>query len=141
MLRRVALIAASGLINLCLGDFHVLTASIGTGSGGSDQQLACPSNYWNCNCMFHNDRTGYVDSGNADASTGSTFFQISAGLCGLGEMNFYRNGDAWDYYLAGGDGSKIGSCYSNSASKTCYIPVLGLGSGEDLLVCYGYPCN
>lgn len=141
MLRRSPLVAASGFFSFCLGDFHALTASLGVGSARSDQQLACPSNYWNCYCMFYNDRTGYIDAGNADSSTGGNFFSISAGLCGLGKMNFYLEGDHWNYYLDRGDGSKIGSCYSNSASKGCIEPALGYGTGNDLLICYGYPCN
>ncbi|KAL7933168.1 hypothetical protein V8C35DRAFT_280999 [Trichoderma chlorosporum] len=94
------LLAVLGLASNVAADFHILTGpcQIGVGSAGSlqDSSVACPSNYYNCNCMIDGDCTGYLSAGNTPISgfspTESNYFQISA-MCGVGAMNFYLQGD------------------------------------------------
>ena len=66
-----------------------------------------------------------------------SFFSVEAGLCGMGQLNFYKQGDGhWDFYVDQGDGSLQGRCYSNSAVTSC--------SGDlynDELVCFSYICG
>lgn len=143
------LFALLGLASSVAADFHILTGpcSIAPGSGGSisDFTMACPSNYYNCDCLQNGDRAGHVISGQTPTvgihNTGSNYFELD-GMCGVGNMNFYLQGDgSWLFYIAGGDGSVQGTCYPgdnsikdcNSFSSAC--------SFSNILVCYSYICN
>lgn len=110
-------------------NFHVLSLNQ---NGKLIKQLACPSNYYNCDCFTKNDRAGQV-SGNPQGD----FFSVKNGLCGMPELNFYKRGDGhWDMYAAGGDGAVLGTCYSNAAETFC-----GSQVATDELVCYSYVCG
>ncbi|KAH8812848.1 hypothetical protein F5884DRAFT_317650 [Xylogone sp. PMI_703] len=143
------IIAALGLASLVAADFHILTGpcSIAPGFGGEleDYVVACPSNYYNCDCINGGDRAGHLQDGDTPVdgitTTDSDYFQIS-GMCGVGAMNFYKNDDnSWTFYLDGGDGSVQGTCYAgdnsikdcNSFSAACSV--------SNILVCYSYICN
>ncbi|KAK9312379.1 hypothetical protein V1524DRAFT_410843 [Lipomyces starkeyi] len=145
------LTALLNLAVLCSADFHVsavVSGSVGycSNDGGCQDNynnyvIACPSNYWNCNCFTENDRGAQADNGNIKDIVGSSFFQLDAGLCGMGALNFYQQGDgSWQFYVDGGDGTLQGTCYSNSASDYCWN-VVGSASVADRLVCYSYICN
>ncbi|KAK9351014.1 hypothetical protein V1523DRAFT_464191 [Lipomyces doorenjongii] len=134
----------------CRADFHisaVVSGSVadcvreGTCNFNYDNYVvACPSNYWNCNCFDDLDR-GVETSEGLEDIYGQNFFQLDAGLCGMGALNFYQQGDgSWLFYVDGGDGSVQGTCYSNSASDYCW-DVIGSKSVADRLVCYSYICN
>lgn len=133
-------ILATFLVASVSADFHITRLRANDGHSEDFRDLACPSNYWNCNCFLWNDRGKGVTNGDGN------FFTVSEGLCGMKQMNFYKNPDegdnVWDYYEDGGDGTKIGSCYGNedSDSKRCYLPGVTI-KASDLLVCYGYPCE
>ncbi|KAL7792469.1 hypothetical protein V8C37DRAFT_380416 [Trichoderma ceciliae] len=136
-------------LTLVNADFHVLTGpcSIAPGFGGSLESdvVACPSNYYNCKCMLDGDRAGYLSAGDTPvdglSKTGSNFFQLT-GMCGVGNMNFYLQGDgSWLFYLDGGDGSVQGTCYDgNSSTKNCN-GFSAACSWRNILVCYSYICN
>jgi hypothetical protein len=129
------LIGASFTIPSALANFHVIQ---GIAPGGGAGLEACPSNYYNCNCLKNGDRAAQVlVNGQGVGSLPNNFFSIKAGLCGLPQLNFYKNGNgAWDFYINNGDGSLQGTCYPNRATTTC--------SGfyfSDQLVCYSYVCG
>jgi len=63
-------------------------------------------------------------------------FTGKAGLCGMPAINFYKGGENWEYYVKGGNGTKIGTCFPNAATVSC-----GVGYLVDRLVWYGYPCG
>jgi hypothetical protein len=143
-----AIFAAVLLPSLTSADFHIGTQLILFGTAPDPPQLtrylACPSNYYNCNCYgaYNSDR-GVLTSN--EQSPTSTTFSLQAGLCGLGQLNFYYIQDkgGWDFYVNGGDGSLQGTCYTNSAStQYCFgnLPLLST-SYTDSLVCYSYICN
>ncbi|CEG80558.1 hypothetical protein RMATCC62417_14876 [Rhizopus microsporus] len=119
-------------------DFHIST---GVATGGRTGVVACPSNYWNCNCYGKGDRAGVVtdanNSGLGNITPDTNFFKIRKGLCGMGEMNFYKRNDGrWEFYANNGDGKLLGTCYENKAIKKCTTVLL-----TDKLVCYSYICN
>ncbi|KAH8736633.1 hypothetical protein BGZ61DRAFT_341589 [Ilyonectria robusta] len=125
-----------------VADFHIDTlrnTAISSGSGQTvwTSTVACPSNYWNCKCLTTGDRTGKVDGG-----LGDSVFSIKSGFCGMGKLNFYKNGNKFLMYKDGGDGSVIGTCELNNgdAGKQC-----GITGGNSIItggyVCYTYVCN
>jgi hypothetical protein len=142
-----AIFTALLLPSLTSADFHIGTQVIYWSPTSTDpiqqtRYLACPSNYYNCNCFggYSSDR-GVVTT----QSPASATFSLPAGLCGLGQLNFYYQQDkgGWDFYVNDGDGSLQGTCYSNSAStQYCFnnLPLLETVY-TDSLVCYSYICN
>lgn len=96
---------------------------------------ACPSNYYNCDCFQHGGRTGFGPGSDAVAS--GSDFSIGAGLCGLGQLDFYnRGGGHYQFYQHNGDGTLQGDCFNNVATSDC-----GSTVWEDRLVCFSYICN
>ena len=137
LLHSLALLATATLtIPFALADFHV-TQGIAPGGGAGLE--ACPSNYYNCNCLKDGDRAAQVlVDGQGVGSLPDSFFSIKAGLCGLGQLNFYKQGDGhWDFYVNNGDGTLQGTCYPNSATSTCSGGFYFI----DQLVCYSYICG
>jgi hypothetical protein len=117
-------------VNQVSANFHVSSLSE---NGVLEKYIACPSNYFNCDCFTNGDRSGTV----AGDVAGGDFFQVESGLCGMPQMNFYKNGDgSWDFYAAGGDGDVLGQCYGNGAEDFCGSKVV-----DDRLVCYSYVCG
>ena len=122
------------LVPSVLADFHITNVEYGSKGRETSSNVACPSDYWNCNCLAFGDRSADVINGS------DNFFQVEAGLCGMGTLNFYLNPDhtSWDFYVDGGDGTLQGTCYPNSGEHSC---PLALAQATDLLVCYSYICN
>lgn len=121
-------------ISKVAADFHV---GYWDGDGGDQVYTeACPSNYYNCDCFQNGDRAGYGPQ--KDAVADGDNFNIDAGLCGLGELNFYNAGSGeYEFYIAGGDGSVQGTCYTNIATPVnCEYATY-----SDRLVCYSYVCG
>jgi hypothetical protein len=117
------------LLGQVSANFHILSVNE---NGDFQKFIACPSNYYNCNCFTQNDRTGQVD-GNARGD----FFSVRHGLCGMPKLDFYKRADNhWDMYASGGNGQILGTCYSNSAETFC-----GSKVAADELVCYSYVCG
>ena len=115
-------------------DFHISLVQENNRPGG--HFVACPSDYLNCQCWY-GDRAGHVEGDQL-----GDYFQISAGLCGMGKMDFYkRDGAHYDFYVDGGDGTLQGQCYFNSFSSACGDGVLVDDLIVDQLVCYSYICN
>ncbi|KAL7960473.1 hypothetical protein V8C34DRAFT_321356 [Trichoderma compactum] len=93
------LTALATLLPFSTADLQVLTGpcSISPGEGGEIESdvVACPSNYYNCDCMLWGDRAGFLRAGDTPvdglSTTGSTNFQLS-GMCGVGNMDFYKQG-------------------------------------------------
>ncbi|KAH0531004.1 hypothetical protein TsFJ059_005567 [Trichoderma semiorbis] len=143
------LLAALGFASYAAADFHILTGpcSIAPGWGGSleDYAVACPSNYYNCKCMMDGDRTGHVINGETPKygihDTGSNYFELD-GMCGVGNMNFYLQGDGtWLFYIAGGDGSVQGQCWPGDNSIKDCNEFSAACSLSNILVCYSYICE
>jgi hypothetical protein len=130
------IISASFAIPLALADFHIVQ---GIAPGGGAGLEACPSDYYNCNCLKNGDRAAQVlVGGRGVGSLPDSFFSVKSGLCGLGQLNFYKQGDgSWKFYKDGGDGSLQGTCYKNTAGTSCS----GGFIFYDQLVCYSYICN
>ncbi|PTB68469.1 hypothetical protein BBK36DRAFT_1138588 [Trichoderma citrinoviride] len=142
-------LAALSLASVVAADFHILTGpcSIAPGFGGSLESyaVACPSNYYNCDCMLNGDRTGHVIAGETPvyglSSTGSNYFELD-GMCGTGNLNFYLQSDGtWLFYIAGGDGSVQGTCYNGDNSVTDCNEFSAACSLSNILVCYSYICE
>ncbi|KAF8329643.1 hypothetical protein F5887DRAFT_115510 [Amanita rubescens] len=129
------LISASFTIPSTLADFHVVQV-VPNRSIASLQ--ACPSNYYNCKCLLDGDRAAQVVVNFQGVGLlPDNFFSTIAGLCGMGQLNFYKQGDGhWDFYVDGGDGSLQGTCYPNSADSSCFGTAV-----HDQLVCYSYICG
>jgi hypothetical protein len=141
----VYLAALPGLLMTSYADFHIglsVWSPLITPNDVQTEYLACPSNYYNCDCWGpHHDRAGYVIRGDPNHST---FFSISGAksLCGMGQLNFYKRDDGhWDFYVNNGDGSIQGKCYSNRKDEGSQICSAALITYTDLLVCYSYICN
>lgn len=139
--------AILSLASSAAADFHILTGPCSIGFGGSIESftMACPSNYYNCDCLSNGDRAGHVINGETPvvgiSNTGSNYFELD-GMCGVGNMNFYLQGDgSWLFYIAGGDGSVQGTCYQGDNSiKDCDGGASSC-SFKNILVCYSYICN
>src|ERR1700731_3515250 len=99
-------------------DFHLLGGTCSDEGGDFsdglyDYYVACPSDYYNCDCIMNGDRAGHPLTGE---TINDSAFSIT-GMCGVGQMNFYLNSDStYSVYLNGGDGSVIGTCYSSDWS-------------------------
>lgn len=119
-------------------DFHVIQ---GITPGGGQGIAACPSNYYNCKCYKNGNRAGVITDGNTGIASldGRNFFQIKAGLCGMGKMNFYKQGDGsyWKFYVDNGDGKELGTCYTTKSTTSCSGGFFFI----DRLICYSYVCN
>jgi hypothetical protein len=110
-------------------NFHVLSLNQ---NSNLVKYLACPSNYYNCDCFTKNQRTGGI-TGNPQGD----FFSVNSGFCGLPMLNFYKRADGhWDIYAAGGDGQVLGTCYANTGEQFC-----GSDVADEKLVCYSYICG
>ncbi|KAN0076667.1 hypothetical protein V8E54_006809 [Elaphomyces granulatus] len=137
--------AALLLLSPTLADFHIGQHDrVSAGPQGpisATLYLACPSNYYNCKCYgsIRPDRGVFTVGGQ---SPGSATFSLSAGLCGMGQLDFYyrQSKESWDFYVNGGDGSLQGTCYSNSDTQTCYSFYFS-ATYYDRLVCYSYICK
>lgn len=149
---RFSMLATLALAAPGLADFHIGRADKQTNPFNKDSPViswtdyvACPSNYFGCQCY------GYI-SATADRGvltrqnkppTGD--FSINAGLCGLGQLDFYyrQAENKWEFYKNGGDGAIQGTCYSNSGHDLC---LKNTGTAVTVnyyeeLVCYSYICN
>ncbi|KAJ2982980.1 hypothetical protein NQ176_g1025 [Zarea fungicola] len=108
------------------------------------QYIACPSNYMNCNCYGR--FAANADRG-VEVAHGSTSgdFSLKAGLCGMGQLDFYkRSGGFWEFYVNNGNGDIQGTCYKNSAElQGCGINPLSVleTNYDDQIVCYSYICG
>jgi hypothetical protein len=129
------LITTAFTMPFALANFHVVK---GIAPGGGAGLEACPSNYYNCHCLRDGDRAvQIVVNGKGVGSLPSDAFSTNGDLCGVGQLNFYKQSDGhWDFYVNDGDGTLQGTCYSNTATTLC--------SGFyffDELVCYSYICG
>jgi hypothetical protein len=117
-------------------DFHIVQ---GIAPGGGAGLEACPSDYYNCKCLKDGDRAAQVIvNGAGVGSLPANFFSVKKGLCGLGQLNFYKSSDgkSWNFYQDKGDGTVQGTCYPNTAGTTCSGFIF-----NDQLVCYSYICK
>ena len=132
------LTGASFTILPALANFHVIQ---GIAPGGGAGLEACPSDFYNCNCLENGERAEQVVvDGKGVGSLPEGFFSIKAGLCGMGQLNFYKqNSDdgEWLFYVNNGNGTPQGACYPNTADTNCS----GGFIFNDLLVCYSYVCG
>lgn len=124
---------ASFTILSALADFHIVQG--GSGSVGIE---ACPSDYYNCKCMAKRDRAARVMFNDKPAeSLPASFFYVQSGLCGVGQLNFYKQSDGtWKFYDDNGDGTLQGTCYPNAATTKCSNVLF-----FDQLVCYSNICS
>lgn len=83
----------SHLIHPAKANFHISHADVSDPLGASrNTDQACPSNYYTCQCMAdpsHN-RGAPVFSGSPATND---FFALRPGLCGMGQLNFYKQGE------------------------------------------------
>ena len=142
-----AIFASLLLLSPTLADFHIgeqqVLAAAPKEPVETTKYLACPSNYYNCNCYgsVHPDRGVFIQG---SQNPGSATFSLDSGLCGMGQLNFYyqQSKGGWDFYVNDGDGSLQGTCYSNSAkSQSCSSFPLFQYQYFDRLICYSYICN
>ena len=68
----------------------------------------------------------------------NSFFFVEAGLCGMGQLNFYKQDDGtWKFYVDNGDGTLQGTCFQNQGRTTCPAGKVYL----EQLVCYSNICD
>jgi hypothetical protein len=99
------------------GSIHQVTADFLIAQVNSDisniRYEACPTNQINCNCLINGVFGATVNLLGPPEIYDTVFFQVDAGLCSKGLMDFYldaaANGD-WLFYDHGGDGTKLGTC-------------------------------
>ncbi|OJT07169.1 hypothetical protein TRAPUB_1984 [Trametes pubescens] len=118
-------------------DFHILN---GTNGRGGYAAKTVPSNHYSC--------LGWLGASviRDFPDIDSTVVAFSVGnLCGAPQLNFYNNGNDFDVYIDGGDGSRVGTC----------SPTVGAVSGSinggsacpdgyavfDGYTCMSYICN
>ena len=130
------LTGASFTILSARADFHIVQ---GIAPGGGAGLEACPSNYYNCDCLENGNRAAQVVvNGQGVGSLPDSFFSVKAGLCGMGQLNFYKQGDGtWDIYQNDGNGALQGTCNGNTATNDCQAGFIF----NDQLVCYSYICG
>jgi hypothetical protein len=141
-----AIFAALLLLSPTLADFHIGTqfGVYGTQPNPptTTEYIACPSNYYNCNCYgaMNPDRGVLIQPG---TNPGSATFYLKSGLCGMGQLDFYyqQSKGGWDIYVNGGDGSLQGTCYPNSDTQHCSFLPLFTSKYTDNLICYTHICN
>jgi hypothetical protein len=133
------MLGASGISGIC-ANFHVGRVTKLAG-GGYQYHRVCPSPKYGCDCF-----NGAGDGAKAILPSGTnqlgTYFQVQGGWCKgtsgipMPVTDFYKRSDGhWDMYKNNGDGAAIGTCYSNSDTKSC-----GANKYEDNLVCYTTWC-
>jgi hypothetical protein len=129
------LVTAALTLPSTVADFHITQTS-----DGYDRDLkfvACPSNYFTCDCLVNGDRTAQIVTANPPRG----FFHTTGNFCEVTtQLNFYeRDGGYWQFYENNGDGTLQGTCYSNSAQAICNLeyPLHWV----DQLVCYSYICG
>jgi hypothetical protein len=125
-------------VTIVTADFHIVQ---GIAPGGGSGIEACPSNYYNCACLKNGDRAAKVTDGSTKGIgtlKGRTYFKVKKSLCGMGDLDFYKQGDgSWKFYVSGGNGDLQGTCYANNAGTSCSPGFFFY----DQLVCYSYICN
>jgi hypothetical protein len=135
------LVTAALTLPSTVADFHVTQVH-----GSPTSLVACPSDYFTCDCLSTDDRGAQiVVNGNEVTSLPSNFFSTGRRFCGVQQLDFYYRSDTgiWQFYVNNGDGSLQGECYSNTASGSCWEPqeIPATLSWVDKLVCYSYICN
>ena len=137
------LLIASLTIPSALANFRIIG-----GGDGNESMHACPVNHYDCACMRDGDRAGQVSINDQGLSRlPDDFFQVKAGFCGMGLLNFYKRSDGhWDFYVSNGDGTLQGKCYTPTGPVTtteCSVS----GSQYEFyvfrneLLCWGFICN
>lgn len=136
----------------CLADFHIGRADKQTNPFSKDfpvinwtDYTVCPSNYFGCQCYGGLKATsgrGVSTKGNKPP-TGD--FSINAGLCGVGQLDFYyrANENKWEFYIDNGNGQLQGTCYPNNGHDLCSLrtgTVITVNYYEEL-VCYTKICD
>ncbi|THH21860.1 hypothetical protein EUX98_g8258 [Antrodiella citrinella] len=108
------------LATTVVADFHIFNCwhsyGLGSQTGLESIAVAVPSNQFNCNGIRGNpilkDVQRFVEKGI------SPFYD--PGMCGVGRMDFYSNGNGFDIYNHGGNGQTIGNCVKGGGGKmTC----------------------
>lgn len=136
----------------CLADFHIGRADKETNPFNTDSPVlqwtdyvACPSNYFGCKCYgkISPSADRGVSTRQRKPPTGD--FSIEAGLCGMGQLDFYYRAadNKWEFYVNGGNGDIQGTCYPNSTHDLCFLTTSTILTVNyyDELVCYSYICN
>jgi hypothetical protein len=128
-----AFVVALGLplLGLVAADFHVV-------DDGSGILLACPSNYYKCDCFSNRKRAQFVEN----LTPLGQYFELTAGFCGISKkLDFYRRSDMhYDFYQNNGDGTVQGTCWYNTDAPgvKCGFPPATV---REQLVCYSYICK
>ncbi|KAJ6440236.1 dyp-type peroxidase [Purpureocillium lavendulum] len=134
MRTQTSLLFFTSLLAPALGNFHIGRI---IDCGGKWDAIACPSNEYNCDC-FANGKSAALTPGNPGSDS---YFQVKAGLCGMGALSFYKDGNNYKFYVANGNGNQIGTCYPNSAATVGCSTTFGAENYVDGYVCYSSVCN
>ncbi|KAF9502596.1 hypothetical protein BS47DRAFT_1356897 [Hydnum rufescens UP504] len=131
------LVMAALTMPSALADFHILRG-VQTNTGYS-YDVACPSDYYYCDCFMHASRGAGITMVGGGLSYG---FSTQGNLCGMGQLDFRLQNDGhWEFYVHNGDGSLQGTCSSNIGS------ILNCPHSPDdyffyeQLLCSSYICN
>jgi hypothetical protein len=141
------------LMPVCLGllaflgatveaDFHILGNICDSVTGASSSQtwsqnVACPSDQYNCNCFVD----GYAGTFDFSGGPGDSFFWME-GICGgpSSGFNFYQTSSGYDFYINGGDGTLQGQCYNNLGTTSWCETFGGSCDSSELIWCSTYWC-
>lgn len=138
--------ALAAWITPAAADFHILgrATRLFAGPGDSiDMLIACPSNFFNCQCIGDSKNSAAVVDYDLNSLPSGGSFELAAGLCGAGAMNFYDRGSGkWEFFANGGDGTKLGDCNvnTNSAVTDC-TSAFQTSTASSLLICSSSICG
>jgi len=139
----VPLAFISLLLTPVSADFHIFNCIHSYGLGGQNGVdpviVGVPSNQFNCNGVYNSP----IDDDNNPTSVnwGTQFFYVPAGLCGMGQMNFYWNGGGFNFYADGGDGRLLGTCVQGGGGKMTCEKAFDQVYCTDAWVCLSSVCN
>jgi hypothetical protein len=89
------------------------------------------------------DRAAVVTDGNTGIANldNINYFKVKKSLCGMGDMDFYKQADgSWKFCASGGSGGNgnlQGTSYTTKTNSSCSSVFFFI----DRVVCYYYICN
>ena len=139
--------SASFLIPFALAEFRLIIAQPDNSKFTSVWAVPGPAESFDCSSFDDNSADPHTPKNGVKVSidyiTGgfplSLHVSTDPGLCGLGQLDFYRKNehDNFLFYLDKGNGTSLGTCYPNTnSSKTCSkVTLLAAGFDCNTLIC------
>ena len=151
LLKLAPLVVPAFFATLTAADFHIFncyhsyglpnydptSGGQGDNSGLDAVAVAVPSNQYSCDGARYNPE---IQGINGFVNWGTSYFNVQ-GLCGMDDLDFYWDGNGFNMYEGGGDGSVIGTCYQGSSQDmSCPAAFDELDCSDDW-ICYSWVCS